>query len=157
MRAVSGSTVVAATTISSAGDFSLALPAGATYRLEVLTSNGVAPIITSLSQQVEFRVCHAGAPISVGHVITGGDGSGSGSGSGSDGGYHGHDCGSGMMGGGHHGSNACDDDPGTCGCSGGSDCWGSGAEHMCGSDGTCQGGGMCDHPPGDVGCGSGSD
>ena len=139
VRAVSGTTVVAASSISSSGDFTLALPPGATYRLEVLTSSGVAPVVTDASRAVEFKVCHAGKPISIGHVTTG---SGSGSGSG-------HDCGSGMTGGhgDHGGSDSCDADPDTCGCSAGSDCWGSGAV---GSGGTCE------HPPGDVGCGSGS-
>jgi hypothetical protein len=155
VRAVSGTTVVAASSISSSGDFTLALPPGATYRLEVLTSGGVTPVVTEGSRAVEFKVCQVGKPISIGHVTTG---TGSGSGSG----YQGHDCGSGTMGsgmsghGGHGGSDSCDADPDTCGCSGGSDCWGSGAGQMCGSDGMCGSGGTCDHPPGDVGCGSGS-
>jgi hypothetical protein len=163
VRAVSGTTIVTASAVTSSGAFSLSLPAGAQYRLEMLTSNGVEPVVTSGSHVVEFRVCHAGAPFDVGTIghVTTGDGSGSGSG----GGGHGSGCmggmggGSGGMGGGHghgNGSDACDADPSTCGCSGGSDCWGSGAGPMCGSDGTCSGGGTCDRPPGDLGCGTGS-
>jgi hypothetical protein len=159
VRAVSGTTIVTASAVTSSGSFSLSLPVGAQYRLEMLTSTGVEPVVNSGSHVVEFRVCHAGAPFDVGtigHETTG-------SGSGSDG--HGSGCmgggggmgGGGMGGHGHgDGSGACDVDPSTCGCSGGSDCWGSGAGPMCGSDGACSGGGACDHPPGDIGCDAGS-
>jgi hypothetical protein len=159
VRAISGDTVVTASAVADDGSFSLALPAGE-YRLEVLTSSGAEPVYadnaTTLTD-LEFTVCHPGAPFDLGaiaphHVGSGGSGAGSGSGEGSGAGP-----GSGMCGGhGGMGGHGDCNDPNSCGCAGGSDCWGP---PMCGSD-ACPppdgGSGMCpDHPPGDFGCGSG--
>lgn len=165
VRAISGTTVVTASAVASDGSFSLALPADRDYRLEVLTSAGTEPVYTDTSstfQDLVFRVCQPGNPIDVGTIGPHHHG-GSGDGSGGGGSGMGSGCigGPGGPGGGHggpgRGSAACDD-PTSCGCANGSDCWSSSGPPDCGSDGDCQppgGSGMCpDHPPGNIGCGS---
>jgi hypothetical protein len=154
VRAIAGSSVVAATSLASDGSFALALPSGSTYRLELVTAaGGVEPVYADASgvyRDLTFRVCQPGAPIDLGRIGShqeagGGSGSGSGSGSG---------CGPGGGMGGHGG---CDADPTTCGPPPGDPpCMGSGSDaSLCmppdGDPGMCP-----DHPPGDIGCGSGS-
>lgn len=91
VRAVTDTEVVTAAQVRSDGTFTLAVPVG-TYRLEMLTSAGVIPVVKTVSggfEHVGFRVCKAGAPWDVGSVgdagdPNGGTGSGMGGGGGSD-------------------------------------------------------------------------
>lgn len=91
VRAVSGSSVVTAAQVQSDGSFSLSLPAGAAYRLELLTSSGVEPVLEdtgSTYADLEVHVCHPGKPLNVGAIGPHhhGDGSGDGDGDGGSGG-----------------------------------------------------------------------
>src|SRR5689334_14510774 len=69
MRAVTGTTVVTASRIHSDGSFSLALPAGHLYRLELLTTRGVRPVLARSGRALsalEFRVCQPTQPFDCG-------------------------------------------------------------------------------------------
>lgn len=80
VRAVSGSTVITAGRVRTDGSFTLSLPAGAEYRLEVLTSTGVQPVVTSdgtTLANLTFRVCTPTSPWDMGGVGSAGSGSGS--------------------------------------------------------------------------------
>jgi hypothetical protein len=83
VRAISGTDIITAGRVHSDGSFKLELPAGKQYRLEVLTSGGVArPILEhegAAAKNLAFQVCHASTPYDMGGV-GGGMGSGSGSG-----------------------------------------------------------------------------
>ena len=85
VRAVTGDAVLTAATVRSDGTFTLALPAGKTYRLEVLTTSGVRHVLgggggsfTALA----FTVCQPVDPYDVGGIgdgtMPGGGGGGGG-------------------------------------------------------------------------------
>nr|HEX4314109.1 hypothetical protein [Kofleriaceae bacterium] len=77
VRAVTGTTVVAAAQIASDGTFTLEVPAGS-YRLEMLTASGVKPVVISKNgalEQLAFRVCQPGGPWGMGSIGAGGGGS----------------------------------------------------------------------------------
>ena len=85
VRAVSDGAVVTAARVRSDGSFTLALPAGSTYRLELLTSSGVKQVLGSGLTALEFQVCHPTQPFDCGGM--GGDtggGGGNGTGGGCD-------------------------------------------------------------------------
>jgi hypothetical protein len=126
VRATSGSAVVTAAKVRSNGAFTLALPVGKAYTLEVLTTSGVKTLSTVGGWT--FNVCQPGAPWNIGTV-----GSTPPNGGGGEPICNGENCppGGGTMG---SGSNGCP--PGDPSCGMGS-----------GSDGC---------PPGSAGCGSGS-
>ena len=77
VRAVSGTSVVTAAEVRSDGSFTLVLPAGESYRLEVLTRSGALKRLvtgpTAALRDVTFRVCKPVAPYSVGSVDKCGD------------------------------------------------------------------------------------
>jgi hypothetical protein len=71
IRAVSGDDVVTAAQVSSDGSFRIALPSGAKYRLEVLTSSGVKQMIKHRSggwSTLEVTVCAPQAPFDLGGI-----------------------------------------------------------------------------------------
>lgn len=71
IRAVSGDDVVTAAPVTSDGSFRIALPSGARYRLEVLTSSGVKQVIEHRSggwSTLELKVCVPQAPFDLGGV-----------------------------------------------------------------------------------------
>jgi hypothetical protein len=71
VRAVSGDRVVTAAAIRSDGSFTLALPAGNRYRLEVLTAGGVKHVLSRHSGSVHaiaFKVCAPVDPFDMGSV-----------------------------------------------------------------------------------------
>lgn len=71
IRAVSGDDVVTAAQIESDGRFRIALPAGAKYRLEVLTSTGVKQVLKhddGVWRGLELKVCVPTAPFDLGTV-----------------------------------------------------------------------------------------
>jgi hypothetical protein len=71
IRAVSGDDVVTAAQVSSDGSFRIALPSGAKYRLEVLTSSGVKQMIKHHSggwSMLEMTVCAPQAPFDLGGI-----------------------------------------------------------------------------------------
>ena len=71
IRAVVGGEVATAAQVRSDGSFTLALPAGERYRLEVLTKSGVKHFVTRSGSQlvgVSFQVCAPVAPFDVGTV-----------------------------------------------------------------------------------------
>ena len=73
IRAVTGTSVVAAAEVASDGSFTLAVPVGH-YRLEMLTASGVRPVVVSKAgvvEQLAFRVCVPGGPWGLGTI--GGD------------------------------------------------------------------------------------
>jgi hypothetical protein len=77
VRAVVDDQVVTATQVRSDGSFSLSLPAGKAYRLEVLSSLGVQHVRQATGADLKFRVCVPGDPWNVGTVgPNSGDGSG---------------------------------------------------------------------------------
>lgn len=83
VRAVSGSDVIAAAQVKGDGTFSIALPAGATYRLEVLTASGVKSVVArdgSGAKALSFKVCVPQDPFDVGGVGDTGTGCGNGGG-----------------------------------------------------------------------------
>src|SRR5882724_7085732 len=57
VRAVSGSDVVTASRVRSDGSFTLSLPAGKQYSLEVMTSAGAILPIGTKSVALSFKVC----------------------------------------------------------------------------------------------------
>ena len=77
VRAVSNGNVVTAARVRSDGSFTLSLPAGAQYRLEVLTSSGVQHVLGASSSALAFRVCQPVDPFDLGGL---GHGHGGGSG-----------------------------------------------------------------------------
>ena len=71
VRAVSGDTAAAWSAVALDGSFSLELPAGAEYRMEVVTAAGSHGFVGSAggsTHALSFAVCSAGAPFDVGHV-----------------------------------------------------------------------------------------
>jgi hypothetical protein len=70
IRAVTGDAVISATEISSDGRFRIALPAGSKYRLEVLTTTGVKPMlhVDGGWKSMEVKVCVPTAPFDMGNV-----------------------------------------------------------------------------------------
>ncbi|MGE0870634.1 MAG: hypothetical protein AB7P03_18860 [Kofleriaceae bacterium] len=92
VRAITGNDVVTAARVQSDGTFTIALPAGHDYRLEVLTSAGARRLNAGTKGGSSFRVCHAVDPFdlgAIGHAAHGPDGGacppGHGSGGGSSG------------------------------------------------------------------------
>lgn len=76
VRAVSADQTVTAAQVRSDGSFTLALPAGQRYRLEVLTTSGVRHVLAEGSRgltALNFRVCDPGDPWDVGNVGNGMD------------------------------------------------------------------------------------
>jgi len=74
-RAVSGDTVVASSNIDSAGAFSLDIPKGTGYRLEIVTTTGAQPLVAGTNAGVlvamSFDVCAPVAPFDLGSVVQG--------------------------------------------------------------------------------------
>ena len=70
IRAVAGDDVVAASQIASDGRFRISLPAGAKYRLEVLTTTGVKPMlhVDGGWKSMEVKVCIPSVPFDMGDV-----------------------------------------------------------------------------------------
>ncbi len=71
VRALSGATAVAWSPVATDGRFSLELPAGADYRMEVVTTSGSHGFVASAegsTRALRFDVCSAGVPFDVGHV-----------------------------------------------------------------------------------------
>jgi hypothetical protein len=71
IRAIADDDVVTATPVRSDGSFTLSLPAGSHYRLEVLTQAGVKNIVMrsgNVLRDVQFKVCDPGNPFDVGGV-----------------------------------------------------------------------------------------
>lgn len=71
IRAVSGSDVVTAAQVASDGTFRIALPAGARYRLEVLTSDGVKQVLKHDDgswKDMTFKVCVPTDPFDIGGI-----------------------------------------------------------------------------------------
>ena len=86
VRAVTDDSTVTAAQVRSDGSFTLALPAGAHYRLEVLTTSGVRHVLShkgAALSALSFDVCQPTDPFDCGGI---GDGSTSGGGMGSGGG-----------------------------------------------------------------------
>jgi hypothetical protein len=77
VRAVDGTTVITAARVRSDGSFTLQLPAGHHYRLEVLTANGVHNIVAAKNgsyADVAFSVCQPKDPFDMGGCGQGGGG-----------------------------------------------------------------------------------
>jgi hypothetical protein len=71
VRAIADGEVVTAATVRSDGSFTIAVPAGKQYRLEVLTRTGLKSFVTRSSSglhDVAFRVCHPVDPFDCGGV-----------------------------------------------------------------------------------------
>ena len=71
IRAVSADDVVTATPVRTDGSFRLTLPAGTTYRLEVLTRHGVKNIVRrsgNVLRDLSFKVCQPVDPYDIGGV-----------------------------------------------------------------------------------------
>jgi hypothetical protein len=71
IRAVSADDVVTATPVRTDGSFTLTLPAGTTYRLEVLTRDGVKNIVRrsgNVLRDLSFKVCEPVDPFDIGGV-----------------------------------------------------------------------------------------
>jgi hypothetical protein len=71
IRAVVGTQVVTAAQVASDGTFRIALPSGARYRLEVLTTGGVKPVLEHVDDSwkgLEFQVCTPTDPFDVGTI-----------------------------------------------------------------------------------------
>src|SRR5688572_12980126 len=69
IRAIADGEVITATPVRSDGSFTLSLPAGTNYRLEVLTQGGVKNIVQrsgNVLRDVVFKVCDPGTPFDVG-------------------------------------------------------------------------------------------
>jgi len=89
VRAVTGDTVITAATVRSDGSFTLSLPVGQRYRLEVLTTSGVRHVVAAKNgtlTALSFKVCDPIGPFDVGGIgpdgMTGGSGGGTGGGDG---------------------------------------------------------------------------
>jgi hypothetical protein len=80
VRAVSGDHVVTAGRVHSDGSFTLSIPAGKSYRLEVLSSDGRAhPMLANdggLAKNLAFDVCKPTRPYDMGNCELGGTGTG---------------------------------------------------------------------------------
>jgi hypothetical protein len=86
VRAISNGNVVTAARVRSDGSFTLSLPAGSQYELQVLTSSGVQHVLDRNSDALAFRVCAPTDPFDLGGMGHGGGmGQGGGMGSGSGG------------------------------------------------------------------------
>jgi len=71
VRAVTGDTVITAATVRSDGSFTLSLPVGERYRLEVLTTSGVRHVVASKNGSLTaltFAVCDPLAPYDIGGI-----------------------------------------------------------------------------------------
>src|SRR5215467_5999395 len=71
VRAVDGTDVITASRVHSDGSFTLALPAGHQYRLELLTTSGVRPVLArsgSALTNLQFKVCHPTQPFNCGGI-----------------------------------------------------------------------------------------
>ncbi len=71
VRAITAGVVVTAAQVHSDGTFTLALPADASYRLELLTATGVRPLLADSGtayRSLEFKVCQPSGPVDMGHV-----------------------------------------------------------------------------------------
>ncbi len=71
IRAITDDNVVTATPVRTDGSFTLTLPAGSSYRLEVLTSTGVKNIVMrsgNVLRDLSFKVCQPQDPFDVGDV-----------------------------------------------------------------------------------------
>ncbi len=71
IRAIADGDVVTATPVRTDGSFTLTLPAGTTYRLEVLTTTGVKNIVQrsgNILRDLSFTVCQPTDPFDVGGV-----------------------------------------------------------------------------------------
>jgi hypothetical protein len=79
VRALSNGTVVTAARVRSDGSFTLSLPAGTHYQLQVLTGSGVQHVLDGHSAALAFDVCQPTDPFDLGGM---GEGGGMGSGSG---------------------------------------------------------------------------
>lgn len=79
VRALSNGTVVTAARVRSDGSFTLSLPAGTHYQLQVLTGSGVQHVLDRHSAALAFDVCQPTDPFDLGGM---GEGGGMGSGSG---------------------------------------------------------------------------
>jgi hypothetical protein len=69
VRAVDGTTIITAARVRSDGTFTLSLPAGHRYRLEVLTSDGVHNVVATKSgtlSDITFKVCEPQPPWDMG-------------------------------------------------------------------------------------------
>jgi hypothetical protein len=85
VRAVTDDSTVTAAQVRSDGSFTLALPAGARYRLEVLTTSGVRHVLSHQSsglRALSFEVCQPTDPFDCGGIGDGSTGGGMGSGGG---------------------------------------------------------------------------
>ena len=86
VRAVTGDTVITAATVRSDGSFTLSLPVGQRYRLEVLTTSGVRHVVAAKNgtlTALSFKVCDPIGPFDVGGI--GPDGTSGGGTGGGDG------------------------------------------------------------------------
>jgi len=71
VRAVTGDTVITAATVRTDGSFTLSLPVGERYRLEVLTTSGVRHVVASKDGSLTaltFAVCDPLAPYDIGGI-----------------------------------------------------------------------------------------
>jgi hypothetical protein len=69
VRAIDGDTIITAGRVRSDGTFTLSLPSGHRYRLEVLTSEGVHNVVATKSgelQDIAFKVCEPQPPFDMG-------------------------------------------------------------------------------------------
>ena len=66
VRAIADDTVVTASRVRSDGSFTLSLPSGSQYRLEILTNSGVERVVDSSSTDISFRVCAPQDPFDMG-------------------------------------------------------------------------------------------
>jgi hypothetical protein len=69
IRAIADDNVVTATPVRSDGSFTLSLPSGSNYRLEVLTRTGVKNVVArsgNVLRDLTFKVCDPGNPFDVG-------------------------------------------------------------------------------------------
>jgi hypothetical protein len=81
VRAVSGPEVIAAAQVRTDGSFTIALPKGKTYRLEVLSSAGVHHVMSyqgSTAHDLAFTVCNPQPPFDTGMLTPGMGGGGGG-------------------------------------------------------------------------------
>jgi hypothetical protein len=88
VRAVTTDSVVTAAQVRSDGTFTLALPSGKRYRLEVLTTSGVRHVLANGSgtlSDLTFQVCQPVDPFDIGGIGWGSTGPGQGGGSGGPG------------------------------------------------------------------------
>jgi hypothetical protein len=74
VRAISDGSVVTAARVRSDGSFTLSLPAGAQYQLEVLTKTGVQHVLDTRSAALAFRVCTPTGPYDLGGMGSGSGG-----------------------------------------------------------------------------------